>query len=321
MWKLIIRRCLIMIPQLFAISIIIFAMAKAMPGDVLSSSMGSSDTDYQTILEKREELGINDPVHVQYMNWIKNAAKGDLGVSYTHKLPVTEVIADRIWNTIVLAFFTVVITYMIAVPLGVISGRWNDTVIDKAILGYNYLGFATPTFIFGLIMLFLFGFYFDLMPTGGTVNPLLETGSFEYYLSKAYHMILPALSYALISTVSISQYLRSEILDTKVKDYVRTARAKGVTESKLYSRHILRNSFLPIAAFMGYEFTGLIAGNIIIESIYSYPGMGSLFLQSISLRDYSVVTAIILLGSFATLLGTLLSDIIVSIVDPRVRIE
>jgi peptide/nickel transport system permease protein len=149
----------------------------------------------------------------------------------------------------------------------------------------------------------------------------VDEGTFAYVVSKINHLILPALSTALIATTSTIQYLRNEIIDNKIKDFVRTARSKGVPESKVYSRHILRNSFLPIAAFLGYEITGLVGGAVIIETIFSYPGLGQLFLSSVSLRDFSVVTAIVMMTGFATLLGTLLSDIILSAVDPRIRIE
>lgn len=273
------------------------------------------------IEEQREKLGLNDPVATQYVRWIKNAVQGDFGISYAHKMKVTDLIGERLGNTVSLALVILILTYLIAIPLGVISGRWNDTWADRLITIYNYLGFATPLFIFALIMLFLFGFKFAIFPTGGSVDPQVATGTFAYYLSKLNHMLLPALSGALIATVGTVQYLRSEIIDTKHKDFVRTVRAKGVPESKIYSRHILRNSFLPIAAFLGYEITGLVGGAIFLESIFSYPGIGQLFIQSISQRDFSVITALVMFTGFATLLGTLLSDIILSIVDPRIRID
>ncbi|MGM9988352.1 MAG: oligopeptide ABC transporter permease [Bacillaceae bacterium] len=321
MWKFIIRRLLIMIPQLILLSFLIFALAKAMPGDALTGKQLDPNADANRIEELREQMGLNDPMHIQYLRWIKNAAQGDFGISYTHKVPVKEVIGDRIGNTVLLALAILIITYLLAIPMGIISGRWNDTWADRLIVGYNYIGFATPTFIFGLIMLFLFGFTFNLFPTGGSIDPLVENGTFAYYMSKLNHIILPALSGALIATVGVSQYLRSEIIDTKVKDFVRTAKAKGVPESRIYTRHILRNSFLPIAAFLGYEITGLIGGSIFLESIFSYPGIGQLFIKSIALRDFSVVNALVLMTSIATLFGTLLSDIILSIVDPRIRIK
>lgn len=321
MWKFILRRVLLMIPQLFILSIIVFAMAKAMPGDALSGKVMDPGISPERIEELREQMGLNDPMHTQYIRWISNVAQGDFGQSYTHKTKVMNVIEDRVWQTVYLSLFTVIIIYALAIPLGILSGRYNDSWIDKAITGYTYVGFATPTFIFGLIVLFLFGFTFDLFPTGGTVSSKVDEGTFAYFLSKLNHMVLPAFSAALISTVGVVQYLRSEVIDNKLKDYVRTARSKGIPESKVYSRHILRNSFLPIAAFLGYEITGLIGGSIIIETIFSYPGIGQLFVTSISLRDFSVVTALVMLTGFATLLGTLLSDIILSAVDPRIRIE
>jgi peptide/nickel transport system permease protein len=292
-----------------------------MPGDALTGRTMNPKADPKVIEEQREKLGLNDPVATQYVRWIKNAVQGDFGISYAHKMKVTDLIGERLGNTISLALVILILTYLIAIPLGVISGRWNDTWADRLITIYNYLGFATPLFIFALIMLFLFGFKFAIFPTGGSVDPQVATGTFAYYLSKLNHMLLPALSGALIATVGTVQYLRSEIIDTKHKDFVRTVRAKGVPESKIYSRHILRNSFLPIAAFLGYEITGLVGGAIFLESIFSYPGIGQLFIQSISQRDFSVITALVMFTGFATLLGTLLSDIILSIVDPRIRID
>lgn len=311
-----------MIPQLFLLSVLVFLLAKAMPGDALTGQLASNPKmDAQTLEEMKEKLGLNDPVHVQYARWMKNLLQGDLGISYIHKQPVNDLLAGRMWNTVLLSAAILILTYMIAIPLGIVSGRWTDSWADKLIVGYSYVSFATPLFIFALIMLFIFGFKLGWFPTGGSVDIQVEKGTFAYYLSKLNHLLLPALSGALINTVGTIQYLRSEIIDTKVKDFVKTARAKGVPESSIYWRHILRNSFLPIAAFLGYEITGLIGGSIFLESIFSYPGIGQLFLQSILQRDYSVVTALVMISGLATLIGTLLSDIILSAVDPRIRIE
>ncbi|ASA96638.1 oligopeptide ABC transporter permease [Anoxybacillus sp. FSL W8-0382] len=322
MLKFILRRILIMIPQLFLLSVLIFLLAKAMPGDALTGQLAANPKmDPQTLEEMREKLGLNDPVHIQYIRWVKNMLQGDLGLSYTHQQPVTDLLAGRIGNTVLLSAAILILTYLIAIPLGIVSGRWTDTWADKLVVGYSYLGFATPLFIFALVMLFIFGFHLGWFPTGGSVDVQVEEGTLAYYLSKLNHLMLPALSGALINTVVTIQYLRSEIVDTKVKDFVKTARAKGVPERHIYWRHILRNAFLPIAAFLGYEITGLVGGSVFLESIYSYPGVGQLFLQSIMQRDYSVVTALVMISGLATLVGTLLSDIILSAVDPRIRIE
>lgn len=320
MWKTVARRTVIMVPQIFLLSILVFLMAKAMPGDALTGLLDPS-IDPAAIEAQRERLGLNNPWYVQYWDWIAKAVQGDFGQSFRFKLPVAELIGQRMMNTIWLSLATLVLTYLIAIPLGIISGRFHDTWADRFITGYTYLGFAAPLFIFALLMLWLFGFHLGWFPTEGSVTPGKEPGTWAYAASKIYHILLPALSMALITTVTTVQLLRSEIIDTKQKDFIMTARAKGASESRVYSRHILRNSMLPIAAFFGYEITGLIGGTVFIESIFSYPGMGELFLSSIALRDFSVVTALVLLYGAASILGALISDIILGIVDPRIRIK
>lgn len=320
MWKFTVRRIGIMIPQLLLLSLLVFILAKMMPGDALSGLIDPSITaDAMEVM--REKLGLNNPWHIQYMDWIKGVMVGDFGQSFRFKMPVTELIAQRMVNTFWLSLLTLILTYLIAIPLGITSGRFNDTWADRLITGYTYVGFAAPLFIFALVMLWIFGFNLGWFPTGGSVAPGLTPGTLEYVLSKIRHMMLPALSMALIATVSTVQYLRSEIIDTKQKEFVVTARAKGASESRVYNNHILRNSLLPIAAFFGYEITGLIGGTVFVESIFSYPGMGLLFLESITLRDFSVATAVVIIFGVAAVLGALLSDIILSIVDPRIRIK
>lgn len=320
MWKFIVRRLLVTFPQIVILSILIFVMAQLMPGDALTGML-DPNVDQAAVEEQRERMGLNDPWHIQYGRWISGAVQGDLGQSFRFKMPVTELMEERIYNTFWLSLVTLIFTYIIAIPLGIISGRYNDSILDQAITGYTYLGFATPLFIFALVMLWIFGYQLGWFPTGGSVSPGLQPGTFEYVLSKFQHLLLPGLSMALIATVSTVQYLRSEIVDTKQREFIITARAKGASESRVYNRHILRNSLLPIAAFFGWEITSLISGTIFVEQIFSYPGMGQLFLESITLRDYSVVTSVVLLFGVASILGALLSDIILSIVDPRIRIK
>ncbi|HLS22686.1 MAG TPA: oligopeptide ABC transporter permease [Pseudogracilibacillus sp.] len=320
MWKFTVRRILIMIPQLILLSLLVFILAKFMPGDALTGQI-DPNIDPKTIEEQREKLGWNDPWHEQYGRWVAGVVKGDFGKSFRHKMDVKDLISQRLVNTFWLSLAALIITYIIAIPLGIISGRYNDSWLDQAITGYTYLGFATPIFIFALVMVWVFGFQLDIFPTGGSVKPGLTPGTFEYVLSKIYYLLLPAFSMALITTVSTVQYLRNEIVDLKHRDFILTARAKGASERRIYNRHIFRNALLPIAAFFGYELAGLIGGSIFIEAIFSYPGMGQLFLDSINLRDYSVVTACVLIFGAATIIGSLISDILLSIIDPRIRIK
>lgn len=321
MIKFTIRRLLITFPQLILLSVLVFILASLMPGDALSGLI-DPDIPREQLERMRERLGLNNPWYIRYRDWIwAMVSEGDFGRSIFHQRPVMDLIGDRIWNTVWLSLMTVFFIYAIGLPLGLISGRYNDTITDSIITGYTYLGFATPTFVFALVLLYLFGFVWPIFPTSGSVRAGIPPGSLDYVLSKINHLVLPSLSVALIGLVGTVQYLRSGVIETKQKDYVILARSKGVKEGKIYSRHIFRNSIIPIAAFFGYEITGLLGGSVIIEQIFGYPGMGRLFLESISTRDYSVANILILFYGFLAIIGALLSDIILSIIDPRIRIK
>ena len=320
MWKTIIRRILVMIPQLFVLSIIIFLLSQKMPGDPISGLI-TPETDPARVEELREQAGLNDPIPVQYVNWIKNVAQGDFGKSYTYKRSVSSLIGERAYNTFLLSLLSVILVYALAIPLGVIAGRYKDSFIDKTIVLYSFVSYAIPTFVLSLIFLYVFGYQLSWFPTSGTVDVNITEGTFAYYWNRIHHMLLPAITYAILGTTGIIQYLRSEVIDAQTQDYVKTARSKGVPLRKVYTRHIFRNSLLPVAAFLGFTITGLLGGSIFIETIFGYPGMGQLFVNSVITRDYSVITTLVMLFGFLTLLGSLLSDIIMSIVDPRIRID
>ena len=320
MWKTILRRVLLMLPQIFILSVLAFLIAKMMPGDPFTGLI-TPETDPNTIEALRVKAGFYDPLPVQYWNWISKAFRGDFGQSYTYKYEVTKLIGERIGNTVWLSLLTLILTYLIALPLGMIAGRFQNSWADKVIVVYTFITYSIPVFVFALVLLWLFGYTLGWFPTRGSVDSDVVAGTIGYYVNKFHHMILPAFTMAILSTTGTIQYLRTGVIDAKSQDYVRTARAKGVPENVVFNRHIFRNSILPIAAFLGYEFTGLIGGSVFIENIFSYPGMGNLFVTSITGRDYSVILALLLLFGTATLLGTLLSDIIMSIVDPRVRVQ
>ncbi|MGE7919366.1 oligopeptide ABC transporter permease [Viridibacillus arvi] len=320
MWKTILRRLLVMIPQLFVLSIIIFIMAKFMPGDPFTGLI-TPETDPNVIEELKIKAGLYDPWYVQYYHWITNAFQGDFGESYTFKVAVSTLIGERALNTLWLSLLSVILLYGLAIPLGILAGRYQDSLLDKAVVLYSFVSYAIPTFVLALIFLFIFGYHYPIFPTSGTVDVQYSPGTAGYFWSKIYHMLLPAITYALLATTGVIQYLRTEIIDSKSMDYVKTARSKGLPISKVYSKHIFRNSLLPIAAFFGFTITGLLGGSVFIETIFGYPGMGQLFISSIQSRDYSVITTLVMLFGFLTLLGSLLSDIIMSIVDPRIRIE
>lgn len=319
MWKTVLRRLLIMIPQLIVLSIIVFALAKMMPGDPFTGLI-NPNTDPKEIARLRQEAGLNDPMWVQYFRWVGNLFHGNLGTSYIQKVPVTSLIADRAVNTFWLSLLTVILTYALAIPMGIWAGRYEGQWQDSAIQIFNYFTFAIPGFVIYVLGIWLFAYVLGWFPISGSVSGS-ASGFFGVMFSRIYHMILPAILAAVISTTSTVQYLRTGIVDNKVEDYVRTARSKGVPEKVVFNKHILRNSLLPIAAFFGNTITGLLSGSVIIETVFSYPGMGKLFIDSIAQRDYTTLTALILIYGILTLVGNLLSDIIMSIVDPRIRIQ
>lgn len=320
MWKTVLRRVLLMIPQIIILSVIVFVIAQMMPGDPFSGKI-NPNTDPAQIEALRKQLGLNDPVLVQYGRWVKNVFQGDFGQSFTYKVPVTQLIGQRVGNTIWLSILTLILTYAIALPLGMLAGRYDNSKLDRGVVLYNYISYAIPTFVLALLFVWIFGYKLSWFPTQGSVDLGIAKGTFQYVANRFYHMILPAITAALLGTTGIIQYLRSEVIDSKHEDYVKTARSKGVPVEKVYSKHIFRNSILPVASSFGYQITGLIGGSVFIENIFAYPGMGQLFIQSITSRDYSVVLATMLLTGIMVLFGTLISDIILSIVDPRIRID
>lgn len=320
MWKTILRRVILMIPQVLILSVIVFILGALMPGDALTGLVDPTISPEQ-VEAMRVQLGLNKPWPERYLDWMAGAIQGDFGRSWAHKMPVSQIISQRIAPTLWLSLLTVIITYAIALPLGLLAGRYQNSFFDRSVNIYKFITYSVPTFVLGLLFIWLFGYTLGWFPTRGTVGSGLQPGSLDYLLSRLYHMILPAFTMGILSTTGIIQYLRTGVVDAKTQDYVRTAKSKGVPMSKIYSRHIFRNSLLPIAQSMGYTLTGLISGAVITEQIFTYQGMGQLFITSITGRDFSVMTTLVLLFGAMTLLGTLLSDIIMIIVDPRIRIN
>ncbi|MER2063140.1 MAG: oligopeptide ABC transporter permease [Alkalibacterium sp.] len=319
MWKTIIRRILLMIPQLLILSILIFIIADFMPGDPFTGLI-DPNLDPAQLEAMREAYGLNDPLPVKYVRWMSNAFQGDFGRSFNYQQPVTAVIAGRMGNTIRLSLLSVILTYLIGLPLGILAGRYNESILDKMVLVYNFVSFAVPIFVLALLMVWIFGYNLNWFPARGSISVNAET-QWEIWMSQLYHLLLPSITTAILGTTSIIQYLRSEIIDAKVSDYVKTARSKGVPIQKVYTRHIFRNASLPIASGFGYTIVSLFTGSIFIEQIFTYRGMGYLFLQSINTRDYSVIFVLVLFYGFLGLIGTLLSDLILMAVDPRIRID
>ncbi|MBF9298921.1 oligopeptide ABC transporter permease [Mammaliicoccus sciuri] len=318
MTTLIIRRLLLMVPLLFLISIVIFGLAKMQPGDTFTGQkLPNVSSKYYE--EQREKLGLNDPLYKQYLTWGNKILHGELGDSIRYKRPVMDLVKERMPNTILLGVISLVITYMIAFPLGIISDRKPYSLYDYSIQVLNYLMLAIPSFVAGVFAIYVFAFQLGWFPFSGSVEIGLEQGSLAYYISKLYHAILPGMILGLLSTASYIQFLRNDIIEVSRKDYIRTARSKGLSESKIYNKHILRNSIIPIVTFFGSDVLSVFGGAVITESIFSYPGIGKLLIESIGGKDYPLMMSLLLFFSFLGLLANLISDISYSLVDPRIK--
>ncbi|WP_059173015.1 oligopeptide ABC transporter permease [Bacillus sp. FJAT-27445] len=321
MLKYSLRRILGMIPMLLLISIVVFTLAKLMPGDGLSGEIDPNNTDPQYIEEMRQKLGYYDPLPVQYYNWITDFVQGDFGKSTRFKIDVADVIAEKLPNTLLLGGTAILITYILAFFMGIYAGRKPYTLADNLIGGFNYLGLSIPSFIAGVFAIYIFSFNLNWFPSNGSVDITITNGTFEWYLSKLHHVFLPAIVLGSLSTASYTQFLRNDIIENSRKDYVRTARAKGTPVSRIYNVHILRNSIIPLITFLGFDIVALISGAIITETIFTYPGIGQLFLNSVRTNDYPVMMALTMLFSFLTLVGNLVADILYGVVDPRIRLD
>lgn len=320
MWKTVVRRLLVMIPQIILLSMLVFIVAHLMPGDPFTG-MIDPNIDPQRLEELRRAAGYYDPVHVQYLRWVGNALQGDFGRSFAQKIPVTTLIGSRAMNSIRLGLVSTMFTYAIALPFGMLAGRYNNTWFDRFVMIYNYVSYAIPTFVLALLLLYIFGYQLQWFPTRGTVSATIPKGTLAYYWDMFYRLLLPGFTAGILGTATTTQTLRNEVIDAKTQDYVRTARSKGVPENVIYNKHIFRNAFLPIASSIGFIFSRLLNGSVFIERIFAFNGMGDLFITSITSRDYSVVITLVLLYGIIAIIGSLVSDIVLSIVDPRIRID
>ncbi len=321
MYQYIIRRVLLFIPMLLALSIVVFALAKAAPGDPFSGKMLDPNINPEVYEQQREELGLNKPVPAQYMDWISRFAQGEFGESIAFNgRSVQSLIVERFGNTVRLGIFALFLTLIVSIPIGIYSARKPYSPLDYAATTFGFMGLAIPNFFFGLVVIYIFAIKLGWFPAQGTISGPGMSGMDEF-LSRIHHLILPGITLGLAGTATYMRYMRSEILDVLDSDYVRTARAKGMSERNVLYKHTLRNALIPIITLMGFELGTLLGGAIITEQVFNFPGLGTLFISSVVNRDYPVVMAITLFLGVAILIGNLLADIFYSIVDPRIRYD
>jgi len=306
------RRVLAAIPVMLVVAVFVFLLLRLTPGDPAAILAGDMATPEQ--LDRiRETLGLNDPLLVQFFRWIAALLQGDFGTSLISNKPVIDLVADRMWPTIWIAIITLSLSVIVAVPMGVLAAWKQGSWVDHLVMTFSVLGFSIPVFVIGYLLIKLFAIDLKWLPVQGYKAPSKDLAGF------AARAVLPALTLASIYIALIARMTRASLLDVLNEDYVRTARAKGLTERRVLFRHALRNAAVPVMTVIGTGFALLISGVVVTESVYNIPGLGRLTVDSIFARDYPVIQALILLTSGVYVLVNLLIDLSYSLLDPRIR--
>lgn len=317
-----IRRLFGMIPLIIGITFISFIVVHLAPGDPTQFLSSMNPKISETAREKFIKMyNLDKPVYVQYYLWLKKFVKFDFGESFSQdRKKVIDKILERLPVTLWLNIASMVLVFAIALPLGVMSAYLRDTIFDKAVTVFVFVGFAIPTFWLALLCMYYFGVIVGVLPISGLTSYNFESMTlFEKIIDIIKHAFLPVFLSVFGSLAGLSRFARNSMLDVLNEDYIVAARARGLGEGRIIFKHALKNALLPVVTIIGLSVPGLIGGSVIFESIFSIPGMGQLFYQSVMMRDYPVIMGILVIGAILTLLGNLLADIMYAVVDPRIR--
>lgn len=307
-----IKKIAALVLTLLFVSFITFIAFQLIPGDSVLSLLGTEATP-EAIQALREELGLNQNVFTRYIHWLSDTLTGDFGTSFSYHLPVISLIKERMPVTLTLASISILIILIISIPLGALTGRKEGGVADKVITFILHLTMAIPPFFLGMILTLVFGLILHWFIPGNYISYRDSVGGFLKY------MIFPAIAISLPNIAMVVKFLRSSVIRQLQMDYVRTAKSKGNTERDVLYRHVLKNALIPVITFIAMVFADVLAGSIIIEQVFSLPGLGRLLVSSISERDYPVVQVIILYTAGVVILINFMVDMLYRIIDPRVR--
>ncbi len=322
MTRYIIRRLIQAVPLLIAISVIVFAIVEIAPGDPAQMYVDpEKGADPEYIAQVRRSLGLDQPVYVRYVSWLAKTLQGDFGFSFRTRRPVALEIGDRLPNTLLLGGVALVMSILIAVPIGIISALKRYTLIDYILSTLALVGISVPVFWVALVLLQVFAIHLNWLPGVGMRSVRVQYEGFEATLDVIRHMILPATVLSLAQTASWSRYQRSSLLEVLGQDYIRTARAKGARERRVIGLHALRNALIPMVTLIGLSVPSIVTGAFITETIFGWPGMGRLGVESINGRDYPIIMAVTMLSAVLIVVGNLLADIAYAWVDPRIRYD
>jgi peptide/nickel transport system permease protein len=312
MLRFLLRRILATIPVLLVVAVVVFLMLRLTPGDPAAVIAGDNATSEQ--IEKiRESLGLTRPLAVQFGIWAGHLLRGDLGESFFFKMPVATLIAQRLEPTIALAFTTILLAVLVAVPLGVLAAWRRGGWLDRGLMAFSTLGFSIPVFVLGYMLIWLVSLKLGWLPVQGYRRLADGFGPFIR------HLILPAITLSVIYIALIARVTRAAVSEALAEDYVRTARAKGLPETAVLVRHALANAAVPIVTVIGIGIALLIGGVVVTESVYAIPGLGRLTVDAVLARDFPTIQAVILFFSVAYVLINLLIDLSYVFLDPRIR--
>ncbi len=327
MTRFVLKRLALLPLLLFVFSVAVFAIVQAPPGDFLTTyvatlaSSGSSITAEQ-VEALRREYGLDQPVHIQYLRWIANLARGNLGLSLEYQRPNTELIGERLVLTVVLALFSFVFTWLVAIPAGIYSATHPRSILDYLLTVLNYVGVATPNFMLALVLMWAAFAYFDLSVTGLFSPDFVEAPwSGARVLDLLRHVWLPAVVLGIAGTARLTRVMRANLLDELNKPYVTTARAKGLSEWRLVLRYPARLALNPLVSTIGWYLPALFSGSLIVATVMNLPNIGPLLLRALINQDMYLAGSILIIYCFLTVVGTLISDILLAWLDPRIRVE
>jgi peptide/nickel transport system permease protein len=318
------RRVLQAIPIIFILSVLLFAMVRAAPGGPLSTAYRNPNVTKEQIEILKKQLGLDRPLPVQYVSWLGDMMRGDMGESIKFRRPVSEMIAERIPNTLILVGVSFLITLIIALPVGILSARKPYSLFDYTATTLTFIGQSVPVYWLGLALILVFYVAIVNPSTGKPLFPaggMRTIGGENNLLDLAWHLVLPVTALSASWAAWYSRFLRSSLLDVLHEDYVRTARAKGASDRMVYYKHALRNAVLPLVTLIGLDLPSLFAGALFIETIFAWPGMGRLFWDAARGRDYPVLLAVVMIDAVIIIFCNILADLFYGILDPRVKYD
>ena len=315
MAKYCIKKVLQLLVVIILISFFSFAVIYAAPGDISSMYINEEMTEEEKEAV-RESLGLNGNLAEQYLGWAKKAVRGDFGISLANRISVSKQIIARLPATLQLMAASLILSLLIAIPLGLWAGYRKNTWVDHVISGISYVGMSIPSFWFGMVLIVIFSANLHLLPSSG-----MHSVGVNSFWDTVKHMIMPCLTLSFSNLAVYIRYVRSNTIGELGEEYVLAAKAKGTTGRKLLARHILKNTLLPVITILGMNLASLVCGSFIIESIFGWPGIGTLAMSAIGSRDYPMIMAYVLMSGLILVIGNFVADILYAFADPRIKRE